>query len=184
MTLWLGPGRGYGPARAGSEEWKRFKAARSHPHLPWGGIPRPQPPPRSWPSPIPQGLPGGQSWNPQKPNPRVTSKWLPGCSPLSSALTTVISRPQLPQARRLPEPLQGASAQALPVLQPLVPSTCPPQGQSQLTMEGFHLTPWLAHSPPPPQGFSAPPCGLSPLGSRRSWASSHPSTQIHIPLTI
>lgn len=125
VSLWLGPGRG--SARPELTQRNRKGSKRLSPTLiyPVGATPRPLPPPHSWPSPIPQGLPGGQSWNPQKPNPRVTSKWLPGCSPLSSALTTVISRPQLPQAQRLPEPLQGASAQALPTLQPPVPSTCP-----------------------------------------------------------
>lgn len=33
VSLWLGP------ARADSEEQKRFKAAQSHPHLPCGGHP-------------------------------------------------------------------------------------------------------------------------------------------------
>lgn len=42
---------------------------------------------------MPPSLPRGPPWNPEKPNPRVTSKRLPGCSPLSSGLTTVISRP-------------------------------------------------------------------------------------------
>lgn len=37
-----------------------------------------------------------EPWNPEKPNPRVTSKRLPGFSPLSSSLTTVISRPSCP----------------------------------------------------------------------------------------
>jgi hypothetical protein len=44
---------------------------------------------------MPLSLPG-EPWNPEKPNPRVTSKRLPGFSPLSSSLTTVISRPSCP----------------------------------------------------------------------------------------
>lgn len=92
LSCWPGPGAALAQPELTQKEWERFKAA----HQPHGAIPQPLPPAHSWPSPSPPGLPWGQSWNPQKPNPRVTSKWLPGCSPLSSALTTVIQTPAAP----------------------------------------------------------------------------------------
>lgn len=137
---------------------------------PVGAILRPLPPPCFWPGLIPQGLPRGRSWNSQKPNPRVTSKRLPGCSPLSSLLTTVISRPHLLQAQRLPELLQGAGAQALPVLQPPSPSTCLAGAKASspwlasTSHHGSHATPPTSTLPPPPQGSSAPPLWSDPSG--------------------
>lgn len=58
------------------KEWKWFKAAQSHPQQPRGGH-SPAPAPNSHlPSTSPQGLPEGQPWNPQKPNPKVAARLL------------------------------------------------------------------------------------------------------------
>lgn len=170
VSLRLGPGRGSGLARADSEGTGRAQSGWVVPPThPRGPFPCPYPPPQSWPGPIPQGLPRGQAWKPPKPNPRVTSKRLPGCSPLSSAPTTVISRPQLPQALwpadgfHGPELLPGASAQVFPRSGlPSLASTCPDSGPSLPPRPARFPPPW----PPPPapiSGFLSPSLVVCPL---------------------
>lgn len=120
--------------------------------------------------PHPTRHPQGPVLDPQKPNSGVTAKWLPGCSPLSSALTIVISRPQLSQAQRPPEwPFPGSGlpppARALPLdkakwLQRAPPHTLAPTLPS--------LPPLLQDPPgpaslPPSLGLLSPSFVVCPL---------------------
>lgn len=164
------------------------------PATPWGPFPSPCPELTLGPAPAHKASPRASPGTLRN----LTPKWLPGCSlPLSLALTTVISRPQRPQAQwpaahvSKARATAGTGARVLPTLRLPSPSTCPCHGQSQLAVEGFYLTPCdlclqdppsAASSTPssPCQAFSGPHYGLSSLGSHRARASCHPITMLRV----